>query len=382
MITVNLIFCLSALVLSTIGYRLIRRGRTFSRHGGDAYNKRQVRRTLGLMLWVVSATLVVLALVNAIYSLGPAMTGVAQSGGEGGGGAITGHASSSPAKGPGLINVPALHLDAASAGSSGPKLVSVPSPEDLTSAGRPASPTLLHPLPAASADAKPAGGGGFNTSADFDSAMASSFHSPSGPAPAAAAQEVAPPPREAAPALDAAKLKELDDNLAEVNAILQKDPANVVAYIRRGNVYGNERKWDLARKDYQHALELDGKCVPAAFNLAELEFMQGKYDAARPGFVALQQDIGVGDLSKYNVFLCDLFGGHDAAAAKELDAFNQVGSDASYYYANVAWSYYHKQDDQATDWLQSAHRVFSQDKCGLYEKPLKDLGYITDTASS
>jgi hypothetical protein len=44
-----------------------------------------------------------------------------------------------------------------------------------------------------------------------------------------------------------------------------------------------------------------------------------------PAFVALEKDPDMGDFASYKVFLCDLFGGHEDAASKELDAFNEAG---------------------------------------------------------
>jgi tetratricopeptide (TPR) repeat protein len=176
--------------------------------------------------------------------------------------------------------------------------------------------------------------------------------------------------------MDPAKLKQLDAEVAAADAIVKKNPSNVIGYLQRGNAYGNERRWDLARSDYQKALEIDPKCTTASFNTAELDFLQGRYDAARPGFLAIVNNTDFGDLAKYKVFLCDLFGGHEQVAARELAVFNQIGSEASYYFANVAWSLYHNKASAAQSWWQSATQIFAPDKVNLYAKPLIDLGYI------
>ena len=112
------------------------------------------------------------------------------------------------------------------------------------------------------------------------------------------------------------------------------------------------------------------------FNLAEIEFRQKEYDAARPGFATLTQDSTMGDLAAYKVFLCDLFGGHEHVAASELDAFNQVGSNASYYFTNIAWSFYHQKTEDARSWVMSARRIYPPNKFSLYAASLRDLGYL------
>jgi len=170
--------------------------------------------------------------------------------------------------------------------------------------------------------------------------------------------------------------KQLDEAMDKVNAVIQIAPQNPNAYAIRGGIYAERKQWGDAEKDYQTAHQLDDKNVQMTFDLAELSFMQKKYDAARPGFLALQKDSDVGDLSAYKAFLCDLFGAHEDVAAKELDAFNQAGSNASYYFSNAAWDLYHQKTEDARGWLMSAANIYAPDKFKLYAASLIDLGYM------
>lgn len=170
--------------------------------------------------------------------------------------------------------------------------------------------------------------------------------------------------------------KQYDGALEQVNNAIKADPKNLGAYSLRGGIYSETKKWDLAAKDYQTILQLDDKNVLAKFNLAEIKFRQKFYDDARSGFLALEQDPDWGDLSSYKVFLCDLYGGHDDLASKEHDAFDQIGSNASYYFSNAAWSLYHHQTEDGRSWLLSAVRIYPQTKVNLYAASLKDLGYL------
>ena len=178
------------------------------------------------------------------------------------------------------------------------------------------------------------------------------------------------------PAAQLKKDKELNAELAKLNSRLKENPKDPVAYGDRGNVYAAKKSWDLAENDYRSALQINGNLAKAAFNLAEMEFAQKKYDNARPGFETLKSDPNLGDLAAYKVFLCDLYGGHDAVADKELDAFNQAGTEASYYFANIAWFLYHKKTDEARDWLDSAINIYEPYKIDLYSATLTELGYL------
>lgn len=171
---------------------------------------------------------------------------------------------------------------------------------------------------------------------------------------------------------------ELDAARDKVNGVIKLDSQNKHAYMLRASIYAQQKQWDKADYDYDFALVLDPEDASVKFNLAELKFMQKKYDEARPGFAELQSDKDLGDFASYKVFLCDLFGAHEAAAAKELEVFNQVGGNPSYYFANAAWDLVHNKTDDAADWLNSAARIYANapQKLASYTSCLKNLGYL------
>lgn len=169
-----------------------------------------------------------------------------------------------------------------------------------------------------------------------------------------------------------------DEALATVNAILDKDPKNINAYILRGAIYSQKQVWDQAEKDYQTALQMAPKNDGIRYDLADLKFKQKQFDDARLAFTPLQanHDPEVSDLIKYKIYLCDLLGGHDDVASKELDVFNQAGSNPSYYFGNAAWSLVHKKTEEARGWLVSASHIYPERKQSLYTSILKDMGYL------
>lgn len=168
----------------------------------------------------------------------------------------------------------------------------------------------------------------------------------------------------------------LNEALQKLAPLLQSNPKMQDAWILRGNIYVGQKKWDLAEKDYQSALQLDDKNFTVKFNLAEIKLRQKDYDAARPGFAALESDPDFGDLAAYKVFLCDLAGGHEDAAQKELAVFNAAGSNPSYYFGNLAWAVAHKDYVSARSWLISGVHIYAPKKILLYGSSLQDLGYL------
>jgi len=169
-----------------------------------------------------------------------------------------------------------------------------------------------------------------------------------------------------------------DEALATLNLVLQKEPQNINALILRGAIYTVKQQWGPATKDYQAVLQIDDTNTEAKFDLADLQFRQHQFDNARAAFVALPQskDDEVRDLTSYKIFLCDLLGGHDEIAAKELDVFNKAAARPSYYFGNASWALVHKKPEEARTWLVSAGNIYPTRKHLQYMSMLKDLGYL------
>jgi Tfp pilus assembly protein PilF len=178
---------------------------------------------------------------------------------------------------------------------------------------------------------------------------------------------------------DAIKLmdaKDLDTAERKLDAAVHLDPNNTVAHVLRGSIYATKELWPYAEEEFTTAEKLDPSDLRIKFFLADLKFAQKQYDQARPLYLALKKDPDRGDLAAYNVFLCDLLGQHEAAAAKELAVFNDAMGNPSYYFANAAWSLYHHKMDEGKSWLDSANRIYPTRKILPYAQPLLKLGLI------
>jgi Tfp pilus assembly protein PilF len=170
----------------------------------------------------------------------------------------------------------------------------------------------------------------------------------------------------------------LDAALNTVNKAIQLNSQDKKGFLLRALIYAGQKQWDKADSDYKVVLVNDPNNVIVKFDLADLKFMQKKYDEARSGFVQIQSDKDLGDFVTYKVFLCDLFGGHEDVAAKELEAFDQVGGNPSYYFANVAWDLVHNKTEDAAGWLKSAKYIYadSPQKFERYASSLTSLGLL------
>jgi len=164
--------------------------------------------------------------------------------------------------------------------------------------------------------------------------------------------------------------------LAKANAAVEADPQHITPYIIRGHIYSEMSELDKADADFQTILQIDPGNFPAQFNRCEIKLSKKDYDTARQGFFTLEKNPDWGDLAKYKVFVCDLFGGHEIAAESELETFKKEETHASYFFANATWSFYHKQPQEAQGWLDSARHIYPRKTYYFYSATLVDNGYI------
>jgi Tfp pilus assembly protein PilF len=169
---------------------------------------------------------------------------------------------------------------------------------------------------------------------------------------------------------------DIDGAIGKLSEAIRLNPHGSGAYVLRASLYCQKKMWSQAEADFTTAQQLAPTNVVLKFNIIEVKFMQKQYDAARPGYLALINDPDMGDFAAYKVFLCDLAGGHEDMAAKDLAAFNKVGGNPSYYFGNAAWSIAHKKYDDARDWLQSASNIYPPRKNAYYAEGLIYLGYL------
>jgi tetratricopeptide (TPR) repeat protein len=186
---------------------------------------------------------------------------------------------------------------------------------------------------------------------------------------------------------DAAKkmnANDIDGALNSLNQAIQLNPNTTGAFVLRASIYCQKKQWPQAEADFKAAAAIAPTNVALKFNVVEVKFMEGQYDAARVGFAELQNDPAVikkqpemADFAAYKVFLCDVFGGHHAQAKKELEVFNDTMGNPSYYFGNAAWDLVVKKDpNDAREWLLSASRIYPPEKNSFYAQSLRTLGYL------
>jgi tetratricopeptide (TPR) repeat protein/S1-C subfamily serine protease len=74
--------------------------------------------------------------------------------------------------------------------------------------------------------------------------------------------------------------KKFDLAVADYNTAIELTPKEAVFYNVRGNLYYSQKKWDLALADYNQAIQIDPKESASYYNRANIYYSQDKFDLA------------------------------------------------------------------------------------------------------
>ncbi len=154
----------------------------------------------------------------------------------------------------------------------------------------------------------------------------------------------------------------------------------------RGAVFTRMRNFDKARVHFAKALELaknlDAEAFHPKFNMAELDFVTKKWDAARESFQKLLKDpgkpgTGSDTLINFKIMICDLQQKREAEADKILKTFDQYDADSpAYYYGNAVKMFIKDDKEGANEWLESAKRIYPKEVNEVYNDSLVEMGWL------
>jgi hypothetical protein len=128
------------------------------------------------------------------------------------------------------------------------------------------------------------------------------------------------------------------------------------------------------------ALKMDPSFFPAKFNLNEIPFLQGKYAAARKGWMILYDRTAPDDptieLLVYRIFLTYLLE-QDMARAKEwLEKLPFPSQTPAYQYAHAAWERQNGNFAKWQEWLESAEFIWPLSKRSSFSDVLLQLKWL------
>lgn len=154
----------------------------------------------------------------------------------------------------------------------------------------------------------------------------------------------------------------------------------------RGAVFTKMRDFKSARAEFEKAILLT-KDQPRenfhpCFNLAEVNFVEKKWPAARAAFTELLSkdtvpDAGTRRLMEYKVMICYLQEKQLEAAIGQLEKFDQYDNDSpAYYFGKAAVAFSKDQKEEAEEWLGSATKIYPKELNDVYQDSLVEVGWL------
>jgi len=181
------------------------------------------------------------------------------------------------------------------------------------------------------------------------------------------------------PALSADfQARRYDAVLEKLDRIERRAPPDVELLNFRGAVFAEQQRFEEAREQFKKALAIDAKAFWPRYNLAEVDFMERRYDLARSGFWRMLADFPQNDLVQFKVILCDLMRDDFPRARAGLQQMKFPCDSAAYYFAHAAWEVAHGNSEGAHRWISEAGSVFGDRVSPVLVESLSQLGWMPD----
>ena len=150
----------------------------------------------------------------------------------------------------------------------------------------------------------------------------------------------------------------------------------------KGACYVEFRHFDKARELFQQALTLAPKSTSILFNLAEMDFVTGRWQDCHDRMSALipllsPKEVSMRQLIEFKLMLAMIKLGKMDEATELGKKYDFADDTPYYYYASAALDYKKGNTAEAERWLASARRVFrSQEALSPWQDTLIEYGYI------
>lgn len=179
---------------------------------------------------------------------------------------------------------------------------------------------------------------------------------------------------------------------AYTEALMKLDEAEKLApslpdiYALRGDIYlaPRRRDFDLAKPQFEKAVELQPDSPLPKFNLGEFYFVKGEYSTALDLFTKLAADFPklpmmVRHLVHYKRVLCELKLGRRPVAEQIIaDNFTFMDDTPAYYFSKAALAFDSADVPKAQEWVQRGVAAFKGPACEPYYDAFKELRWVPD----
>jgi Tfp pilus assembly protein PilF len=210
------------------------------------------------------------------------------------------------------------------------------------------------------------------------------------------------PPPGAPPAAPTPKLSKEDVNrlsaiIAEVqqlvgrkhylDALLKLDEADAIApnsaavWNVRGSVYTSYRDFDKARDAFTKARAAAPQAFEPQFNLAELLYVEHKYEDAEEAFTQIIKSFPKlreepRHLTLFKILICRLKQNKANEAADIMKNFTATDDTPAYYYSQAVIPFNAGKRDEAALWMDKAAHIFTEARNAVYLDAINEAQWM------
>lgn len=135
-------------------------------------------------------------------------------------------------------------------------------------------------------------------------------------------------------------------------------PNDINAYNLLGAIKTKQKEYKEARSAFYQALDIDPTYFPSRYNIGELDFLQGNFQAAYDYFKKLQADYSNNELIAFKLVLLNLKLDRKTEAEAEFKKLSYPGDTAAWFYAQAALSVFEGNKKAARKFIASAKTFY------------------------
>jgi tetratricopeptide (TPR) repeat protein len=174
------------------------------------------------------------------------------------------------------------------------------------------------------------------------------------------------------------------DALTKLDEAEKIDSGRAEIFNIRGAVYlsAQLRDFDKAREQFKRARDLQPQELPAHFNLAEADYVQGWYPDGEKGFAALLEKFpklptSVRHLILFKQIVCMLRQNKLGSAERLMqDSYTFMDDTPAYYFSKAALALQKKDEKTGNKWLTKAQVIFKKGETNAYLDTLMEGHYL------
>ncbi len=168
---------------------------------------------------------------------------------------------------------------------------------------------------------------------------------------------------------------------AEARKILEEtlgiNPGDLNAKTLLAAVLIYEKKYDEAEQIYSELQQIDPENIGLFWNSAEIDFLRGRYAAAREKLQKLLEKKPNDEIITYKLGLTYLMEGLTEQAEVEIEKIRFPSDTAAYYYGRAALALKAGRREEGLKWTAEAARIFPYSHNALFADSLIEKGLMT-----